>query len=58
MVKNVYELIRLNPKIKYSQMADNLGVDESSIWRSVAWLKDYGYINPEHSKIKGEWQLL
>lgn len=58
MIRNVYELIKLNKKIKYSQMEDNLGVDESSIWRAVAWLKENGYINPEHSKVKGEWQLL
>lgn len=58
MVKNVYELLKQNPKIKYSQMEDNLGVDESSIWRSISWLKENGYINPEHSKVKGVWQLL
>lgn len=58
LIKNVYELLKMNRKIKYSQMEDNLGVDESSIWRAIAWLKENGYINPEHSKIKGEWQLM
>ena len=40
--KNAYELLKQNPKIKYSQMEDNLGVDESSIWRSISWLKENG----------------
>lgn len=26
--------------------------------RAINDLKELGYINPEHSKIKGEWQLL
>ena len=56
--EKTYELLKQNPKIKYSQMEDNLGVDESSIWRSISWLKENGYINPEHSKVKGVWQLL
>lgn len=58
LIKNVYELIKMNRKIKYSQMEDNLGVDENTIWRAIGWLKTNGYINPEHSKVKGEWQLL
>lgn len=57
LIKNVYELICINPKIKYSQMEDNLGVSESTIQRAVAWLKENGYINSEHSKVKGVWQI-
>lgn len=58
LIKNVYQLLKLNRKIKYSQMEDNLGVTERTIARAIDWLKANGYINPEHSKIKGEWQLL
>ena len=58
VIKNVYNLIKMNPKVKYSQMEDNLGVTERTIARAVDWLKENGYINPEHSKVKGEWQLL
>ena len=58
VIKNVYDLIKMNPKVKYSQMEDNLGVTERTIARAIDWLKENGYINPEHSKIKGEWQLL
>ena len=57
LYKNVYDAICLNPKIKYSQLADNLGVAESSIHRAVYWLKENGYINAERSKIKGVWQI-
>lgn len=57
LYKNVYEMICLNPKIKYAQLADNLGVGETSIYRAVNWLKENGYINAERSKIKGVWQI-
>ena len=56
--KNVYEAIKLNRKIKYSELEDNLGIGETTIFRAIAWLKENGYINPDRSKIKGEWQLL
>ena len=55
---NVYSAIKQNRKAKYSWIQDNLGVSESSIIRAINDLKELGYINKEHSKIKGEWQLL
>jgi ATP-dependent DNA helicase RecG len=55
---NVYEAIKMNRKAKYSWLQDNLGVSESSIIRAINDLKELGYINKEHSKVKGEWQLL
>ena len=58
LVKNVYQVIKINRKVKYSQLEDNLGVSESTILRAITWLKENGYINPERSKIKGEWQLI
>ena len=58
LTKSVYEAIKLNSKVKYSWLADNLGVSEATIKRAIADLKEHGYINKEHSKIKGEWQLL
>ena len=58
LVEEVYKAIRLNCNAKYSWLADNLGVSEATIKRSIADLKKLGYINSEHSKIKGEWQLL
>jgi len=56
--KNVYDAIKLNRKIKYSQLEDNLGLGETTIRRAIAWLKENGYINPVKSKVKGEWQLI
>lgn len=58
LVEEVYKAIKLNRNVKYSWLADNLGVSEATIKRSIADLKKLGYINSEHSKIKGEWQIL
>lgn len=58
IVEEVYNAIKLNRKAKYSWLQDNLGVSESTILRAIKDLKELGYINKEHSKIKGEWQLL
>ena len=58
LVEEVYKAIKFNPRAKYSWLADNLGVNERTVQRAIADLKRLGYINSEHSKIKGEWQLL
>lgn len=58
IVEEVYKVLKLNRKAKYSWLQDNLGVSEATIKRAISDLKELGYINKEHSKIKGEWQLL
>lgn len=58
IVKNVYEAIKMKRKAKDSWLQDNLGVIESTVQRPIDDLKKLGYISSEHSKIKGEWQLL
>lgn len=57
LIRNVYQAICMNPKIKYSQLEDNLGVAESTVQRAIGWLKENGYINAERSKVKGVWQI-
>jgi ATP-dependent DNA helicase RecG len=39
-------------------MKYELVVNESTILRAINDLRKLGYIDPEHSKVKGEWQLL
>ena len=58
IVEDVYKAIKLNRKAKYSWLQDNLGVSEATIKRAITDLKELGYIDPEHSKVNGEWQLL
>lgn len=58
IVEDVYKAIKLNRKAKYSWLQDNLGVSEATIKRAIADLKELRYIDPEHSKVNGEWQLL
>ena len=58
IVEDVYKAIKLNRKAKYSWLQDNLGVSEATIKRAIADLKGLRYIDPEHSKVRGEWQLL
>ncbi|WP_366941317.1 HTH domain-containing protein [uncultured Fibrobacter sp.] len=48
----------MNRKAKYSWLANNLDVSERTIQRAIDDLKKMGYINSEHSKVKGERQLL
>lgn len=57
-VGKVYDAIKLNIKSKYSWLSDYLGVSESTVLRAVNELKKLGYINSEHAKVNGEWQLL
>lgn len=57
-IMNVHRLLLQNQTIKYEQMEDNLGIDRNTIQRAISWLKENGYINKEHSKVKGVWQLI
>lgn len=58
IVKEVYKAIKLNRKAKYAWLSDNLGVSEATIKRAISELKNLEFIDSEHSKVKGEWQLL
>ena len=56
--KNVYDALIKDPRAKYEQLEGTLGVSESSIQRSIKWMKQNGYIDSSHSKIKGVWQII
>ena len=58
IVEDVFKALKINPKARLSWLADNLGVSEITVKRAVSDLKELGYINSEHSKVKGVWQLL
>lgn len=56
--KSVYQTVVMNPTIKYFELADNLGVSESSITRSIRDLKKYGYIMRRGGTKASEWIIL
>ena len=55
--KAVYDALIENPKAKYEQLEIYLGLSESSIQRAIKWMKENGYIDAEHSKVIGIWQI-
>lgn len=58
IIEEVYKSIKLNRKAMYSWLQDNIRVSEATIKCAISDLKEPGYFNKEHSKIKGKWQLL
>lgn len=53
----IYDAIVANPEIKYEQLEVSLNVGETTIRRAVKWMKENGYIDAEHSKVNGIWQI-
>lgn len=58
VVRDVYDLMKRNRKIKLNEIADNLGLGERTVDRVVEALKVNGLLPQKQAKIKGEWQLL
>ncbi len=56
--KSVYQTVCMKPTIKYIELADNIGVSESSITRAIRELKEYGYIVRQGARKSGEWVIL
>ena len=56
--KSVYQTVCMKPTIKYTELADNIGVSESSITRAIRELKERGYIARQGARKSGEWIIL
>lgn len=56
--KSVYQTVCMKPTIKYTELADNIGVSESSITRAIRELKEYGYIARRGARKSGQWVIL
>ncbi len=56
--KSVYQTVCMKPSIKYTELADNIGVSESSITRTIRELKERGYIARQGARKSGEWIIL
>lgn len=56
--RNVYELIKANPKISYSQIAAILKLSRKTVSRNIANLREKGLIQFEGKPRNGEWKVL
>lgn len=56
--KSVLQTICMKPTIRYTELADNIGVSESSITRVIRELKEHGYIVRQGARKSGEWIIL
>lgn len=56
--KRVFQLIKNNPTITYSQLASELLLSRSTVSRTVSILKDNGYIQAIDKNRTGKWEIL
>ena len=56
--RNVYELIKANQKISYSQIAAILQLSRKTVSRNIANLREKGLIQFEGKPRNGEWKVL
>ena len=56
--KRVYQFIKENPAISYSQLASELSTSRSTVSRAISILKDNGYIKANDKNRSGEWEIL
>jgi len=55
---NVYNAIKYDRKIKYTELMDNLGLSRMTIYRIIADLKEYGFIKRAGGDKRGTWIIL
>ena len=56
--RNIYELVKSNPKISYSQIAAILKLSRKTVSRNIASLREKGVIQFEGKPRNGEWKVL
>ena len=56
--RNIYELVKANPKISYSQIAAILKLSRKTVSRNIASLREKGLIQFEGKPRNGEWKVL
>jgi len=56
--RNVYNAIRYNHKIRYTELMDNLGLSRMTIYRIITDLKEYGFIKRIGGDRHGTWVIL
>ncbi|MBO4409528.1 MAG: winged helix-turn-helix transcriptional regulator, partial [Spirochaetales bacterium] len=54
---SLYNLLKEEPHITRSEAAERLGISESSVYRELKRLEDYGKIRREGSKKSGYWVI-
>ena len=57
-IRDIYELIKVNPKISYSQIASILKISRKTVSRNIASLREKGLIQFEGNPRNGEWKVL
>lgn len=57
IVKGIINAMKINPKVKRSQLADNLAVSEATIARYIKQMKECGIIYRNNERGKGQWIL-
>lgn len=55
---SILDIIRDNPNISKSQIAEKIGKGKTTVDKGIAFLRDNGYIEHEGSRKFGYWKIL
>lgn len=56
--RNILNILKTHPQLTYTELADNIGVSDSTIWRLISQLKADGYLKRERGNKSGFWIIL
>ena len=56
--RNILNILKMHPQLTYTELADNIGVSDSTIWRLISQLKADGYLKRERGNKSGFWIIL